>query len=137
MARVGRLAGAILVQTGDDYFLVGNTKEPCDFAAAGLDAPAEINTGSRRYTKLVTRRVVEIEEPYLVLELEGEALAATLGERLLIDRNQSVSERLWRLVFDPSGEDEPREDGIVNARWLTEIPPELWAIVRDTVLRCL
>jgi hypothetical protein len=137
MARVGRLAGAILVHTGGDYFLVGNTKEPCDFVATGFDHPGEFDIAKRRYIKLKPRRAVEVREPYLELELEGEPLAEALGERLLIDRNGSVSERLWRLLFDPSDEDEAPADGIVNARWLTEMPVVLWTIVRDTVLRCL
>jgi hypothetical protein len=72
-----------------------------------------------------------------VFEEEGEALAATLGDRLLIERNRSVSERLWRLLFDPSADDDPPANGIVHARWLTEMPAEIWSIVRDTVLRCL
>lgn len=137
MARVGRLAGAILVHTGEDYLLVGNLKEPCNFAAAGFDSPGEIDIMKRRYIKLAPQRAVEVEEPYLVMDLEGEALAEALGERLLIDRNGSVSERLWRLLFDPSAEDEPPADGTVSARWLTEIPAEIWQIVRDAVLRCL
>jgi hypothetical protein len=138
MARAGRLAGAILVHTGKDYFLVGNTKEPCDFAAAGFDAPGELDLGKRRYIKLTPRRIIEVREPCLIFELEGEALAAALGERLLIERNGSVSERLWRLLFDPSGdEEEPLPNEIMPARWLTEMPLEFWAIVRDTVLRCL
>jgi len=137
MARAGRLAGAILLHTGEDYFLVGATKEPCDFVAAGFDSPGELDLGKQRYIKLTPRRMIEVSEPCLVFQLEGEALAATLGDRLLIERNGSVSERLWRLLFDPSGEEEPPPDGIVNARWLTEMPAELWAIVRDAVLRCL
>ena len=137
MARVGRLAGAILMQSHEAYFLVGNTKEPCDFAAEGFELPGEIDPAVCRYTKLVPRRVVDIRQPLLVFELEGEALAAALSERLLIERNGSVSERLWRLLFDPSGEEDPPANGVIDARWLTEMPTELWAIVRDTVLRCL
>ena len=137
MARVGRLAGALLVHTREDYFMVGDTKEPCDFVAAGFEAPSEIDMTTRRHLKLAPRREVKISPPCLIFDLEGEPLAKTLAERLLIDRNGSVSERLWRLVFDPSAEDEVPADGIVSARWLTEMPTEFWAIIRDTVLRCL
>jgi hypothetical protein len=137
MARVGRLAGALLVHTGNDYFLVGNTKEPCDFVAVGFESPGEIDSAQRPYIKLTPHRVIQVQEPYLMVELEGEALAQTLGERLLINRNGSVSDRLWRLFFDPSDEDEPSSDGAVDARWLAEIPAEIWQIVRDAVLRCL
>jgi hypothetical protein len=137
MARVGRLAGALLVHTREDYFMVGDTKEPCDFVAAGFESPGEIDMTRRRLLKLVPRREVTIGPPCLIFDLEGETLAKTLAERLLIDRNGSVSERLWRLVFDPGAEDEVPADRIVSARWLTEMPAEFWAIIRDTVLRCL
>lgn len=137
MARVGRLAGALLAETGGEFFLVGNTKEPCDFEAAGFESPGEIDALERRYIRLAPRRAVELAAPYLRLELEGEALAALLAERLLIERNASVSDRLWRLLMDPSGQDELPEDEAVDARWLAEIPAPIWEIVRDTVLRCL
>jgi hypothetical protein len=137
MARVGRLAGALLAETGDEFFLVGNTKEPCDFEAAGFESPGEIDALERRYIRLAPRRAVELAAPYLRLELEGEALAALLAERLLIERNASVSDRLWQLLIDPSGQEEVPEDEAVDARWLPEIPAPIWGIVRDTVLRCL
>ena len=137
MARVGRLAGALLAETCGEFFLVGNTKEPCDFEAAGFASPGEIDALERRYIRLAPRRAVELAAPYLRLELEGEALAALLAERLLIERNASVSDRLWRLLIDPSGQEELPEDEAVDARWLAEIPAPIWGIVRDTVLRCL
>ena len=137
MARVGRLAGAILAETGGEFFLVGNTKEPCDFEAAGFESPGEIDALERRYIRLAPRRAVELAAPYLRLDLEGEALAALLAERLLIERNASVSDRLWRLLIDPSGQEELPEEEAVDARWLVEIPAPIWGIVRDTVLRCL
>jgi hypothetical protein len=137
MARVGRIAGAILAETGGEFFLVGNTKEPCDFEAAGFESPGEIDALERRYIRLAPRRAVELAAPYLRLELEGEALAALLAERLLIERNASVSDRLWQLLMDPSGQEELPEDEAVDARWLAEIPAPIWGIVRDTVLRCL
>jgi len=137
MARVGRLAGAILAESAGEFFLVGDTKEPCDFNAAGFEPPGEIDALKLRYIRLVPRRAVELAAPYLTLELEGEALAAMLAERLLIERNASVSERLWRLLIDPEGLDEPPEGEAVDARWLAGIPAPIWSIVRDTVLRCL
>jgi hypothetical protein len=137
MARVGRLAGALLAETGGEFFLIGNTKEPCDFEAAGFEPPEEIDALERRYIKLAPRRAVELAAPYLRLDLEGEPLAALLAERLLIERNASVSDRLWRLLIDPSGQEELPADEAVDARWLAEIPAPIWEIVRDTVLRCL
>lgn len=137
MARVGRLAGAILAETGGRFFLIGNTKEPCDFEAVGFEPPAAIDALKRPYVALTARRPVEITPPCLTLDLVGESLAATLAERLLIERNGSVSERLWRLVIDPSGEEAVPTERPVEARWLGEIPAPIWKIVRDTVLRCL
>ncbi len=137
MARVGRLAGALLAETGGAFFLIGNTKEPCDFEAAGFDAPGEIDTLERRYIRLTPRRAIELAAPCLRLDLEGEALAALLAERLLIERNASVSDRLWRLLIDPSDQEEIPEHNVVDARWLAEMPAPIWGIVRDTVLRCL
>jgi hypothetical protein len=137
MARVGRLAGALLAETGGEFFLVGNTKEPCDFEAAGFESPGEIDALERRYIRLAPRRAVELAAPYLRLYLEGEALAVLLAERLLIERNASVSDRLWRLLMDPSGQEEDLEGEAVDVRWLAEIPAPIWGIVRDTVLRCL
>lgn len=137
MARVGRLGGAILAETCGEFFLIGNTKEPIDFEAAGFEAPGNIDAIAQRYVRLVSRPAAGVTPPYLALELEGEALAALLAERLLIERNGSVSERLWRLLLDPSGLDEPPRSESIDARWLGEIPAPLWQIVRDTVLRCL
>lgn len=137
MARVGRLAGAILAESAGDFFLVGNTKEPCDFEAVGFDPPGAIDALERRYIRLVPRRSIVLEAPYLRFDLEGEALAALLAERLLIERNASVSDRLWRLLMDPSGREEPPGCETVDARWLAEIPAPVWKIVRDAVLRCL
>jgi hypothetical protein len=137
MARVGRLAGAILVETGSDYFLVGNTKAPCDFKAAGFDHPGEIDSRRHRYLRLKPRQAIKLSTPNLKLSIEGEPLVALLAERLLIDRNASVSERLWRLLIDPSAEEESAKAESIDVQWLGEIPAPIWAIVRDTVLRCL
>jgi len=137
MARVGRLAGAILAETGGEFFLIGNTKEPCDFDVAGFEPPGNIDALKQPYVRLSARRRIEINPPCLTLELEGELLAQALAERLLIERNGSVSERLWRLVMDPSGQEQFPKDEAVKARWLGEIPEPIWSIVRDAVLRCL
>ena len=136
MARVGRLAGALLVETAGEFFLVGNLKEPCDFTAAGFEQPMDADTTKRPYIRLTAKNEIFMPGPCLVIDCEGEAIATLLAERLIIIRNGSVSERLWRLIIDPSGQEEV-PDGPVNARWLAEMPSEIWQIVRDTVLRCL
>jgi hypothetical protein len=136
MARVGRLAGAMLVQTGAEFYLVGNTKRPCDFAAAGFERPPVIDAVQTPYLRLSPTRAVEVEPPYLSVALEGEALARMLADRLVVQRTGSTSERLWRLITEQGDEDDEPKAEVTDARWLCEIPAALWNIVRDTVLRC-
>jgi hypothetical protein len=147
MARVGRLAGAILAETGGDYYLVGHPKQPCDWCAAGFDPPSEPPTDRDAQTRPVQRLARSgapaLAAPVLVLEVEGDALPRLLADAFVIQRTGSVSERLWRLAIgssvdpstDDSGDGPPPPDAIA-ARWLGEMPPAIWNIVRDTVLRC-
>ena len=140
MARVGRLSGAMLVHSGGEFYLVGDTKVPCNWGAAGFEPPGEIYARVRPFIRLSPlagrARQLAIQGPVLTLELEGEALARLLAERLVVQRTGSVSERLWRLITGASDEDDEPAPEITDARWLAEIPLPLWQIVRDTVLRC-
>jgi hypothetical protein len=130
-ARVSRLAGAILVESAGAYFLVGNTKEPCDFAAAGFEPPAEpIDAMVRPFVRLAQVAPISLRTPVLELDLEGTAVAERLAAAFVIERNGSVSERLWRLVLG----DEPAD--LVDLRWLGQMPIHVWQVVRDTVLKC-
>jgi hypothetical protein len=137
MARVGRLAGAILAETNGEYFLVGNTKAPCDWGRAGFVPPAAIDATTTPYLRLEPVRPVPLAEPYLTFALEGEELARMLADRFVIERNGSVSDRLWRLIENPDLALEPAARSSIDARWLGEIPSPIWRIVRDSVLRCL
>jgi hypothetical protein len=138
MARVGRLAGAILAQTGSEFFLVGNTKRPCDWMAAGFDPPGELDAVARPYVRIARSGPVSVRGPWLDVSIEGEELARKLAARFLVERNGSVSDRLWRLVIrgEPEGDDPP-PDTIVDAGWLGDVPNHVWEIVREQVLRCL
>lgn len=136
MARIGRLAGAILAETEGQFFLVGNPKEPCDFAAVGFEPPAVVNAMERPFIRLSPLKRVQVPPPYVTMDVEGEALAQLLVDRFVIQRNGSVSDRLWRLVTDPKQEQCAVPDGKIDARWLGEIPAAIWNIVRDTVLKC-
>lgn len=136
MARVGRLAGAILAETEGQFFLVGNPKEPCDFAAVGFEPPGVINALERPFVRLSPCRSIQVPQPCLTVDVEGEALARLLVDRFVIPRNGSVSDRLWRLVTDPKEEDHAVPAGSIKARWLGEVPAEIWHIVRETVLKC-
>ncbi|XXV27646.1 precorrin-3B C(17)-methyltransferase [Sorangium sp. So ce1389] len=138
MARVGRLGGAILAETQGEYYLVGNTKAPVNFREAGFEPPDEVELVKGAYLRLKPLRQVKVEAPVLLLDVEGEELAKKLVQRFVIDRNGSVSERLWRLVYSP---DDPLDDAETpverDARWLGDIPETIWQLVRDNVLRCL
>jgi hypothetical protein len=146
MARVGRLAGALLAETllADNqagYYLVGNTKQPCDWNAAGFEPPT-VDPSAAPFVKLVALRPIELSTPHLVMNVEGEDLARALAQRFLVERNGSVSERLWRLIVHRGVPDDDVPDDavppkVVDANWLGEIPAPLWKIVRDTVLRCI
>lgn len=136
MARVGRLAGAILAASRGDYFLVGGLKEPCDWAARGLTSPGETDPVTTPYVKLTGREPVLFDGPYLEVDLEGEVLAQTLANRFVIRRNGSVSERLWRLVTGTTDEETVPKDALITARWLGEVPDAVWNVVRDAVLKC-
>ena len=132
MASISRLGGAILCKTGDAFYLVGNLKEPCDFAAVGFEPPAgEIDAVQQPYVRLSPTRAISLAAPLLKVELEGEALPRVLAERLVIQRNGSVSDRLWRVIVH--GQDGAGE---IDARWLTETPTHIWQIVRDAILKC-
>jgi hypothetical protein len=136
VARIGRLAGALLVETGERWWLVGNTKEPCDWRAHGFESPPQIDAVKRPYIPLQTVGTPRIGEPHLVVEGEGEDLARQIARRMLVERNGSVSERLWRLILGANeANDAPRSR--VDARWLVEIPEPVWRVVRDAVLQCL
>jgi hypothetical protein len=141
MARVGRLAGAILAETEGGFFLVGNLKRPCAWRAAGFEPPGEIDACARPFVRLA--RVTPAapaagDGPWLELDVEGEELARRLAARFVIERNGSVSDRLWRLVLrgHPDAADPPA-DAVVDARWLGAMPAPIWDIVRAEVLRCL
>jgi len=131
MSRISRLSGAILAETEGQYFLIGDLKEPCDFTANGFEPPGDIQATVHPYIQLSPTRTIALANPVLKLESEGEELAKTLAERLIIQRNGSVSDRLWRMIVH--GHEGSNE---IDARWLTEVPTHLWQIVRDNVLKC-
>ena len=130
MARVGRLAGALLVETGGGYHLVGHLKQPCDFAAAGLARPDDLDARAPTGVAVEAIGPVRLAAPWLVLDLEGAPLIRLLAERLVIARTGLVSERVWRLVTHEHA-DEP-----VDARWLGALPAHVWGVIAESLLRC-
>jgi hypothetical protein len=134
MARVGRLAGAILAETRGIYYLVGNPKRPCDWRASGFEPPIELD--ERPVVRLARCGAPVLAAPVLEIGVEGESLAHLLAERFVIARTGSVSERLWRLAIGLSDDTDDEPPAVIAARWLGEVPPAIWQIVRDAVLRC-
>ncbi len=143
MARVSRLAGAMLLEAdarpGEpaEWFLIGNTKEPCDFPEHGFRRPPSLDAEPQPVSPLDVIGVPRHAGTVVVLPARGRAGAEHLAERMLIARNLSVSDRLWRLVVSPDEPDLPPPQPEVEARWLMEVPGAVWEVVRDTVLRCL
>ena len=129
--RVSRLAGAILVASEAGWFLVGNPKEPLDLRAAGFEPLREpIDAMLRPFVRLAPAAPAPLRAPVLELDLVGEAAAARLAAAFVIERNGSVSDRLWRLVLGDS------PAATIDARWLGQMPLAVWQVVRDTVLKC-
>ncbi len=134
MALVGRMGGSLIAETEGRYYMIGDVKGPCDFAAHGVVAPAERNVLAQPYLQLEIPGIYRWEEgTRLSCPLEGEALVQRLVDIFLILRNGSVSERLWRLVLSYS---KPVEPELMDGTWLMQVPIGIWDIVRDQVLRC-
>lgn len=137
--RLSRLAGALLLAGDHRFFLIGQTKEPCDWARVGFVAPAELEPGSNGVrllqpatdTPIVSGDVLDVTAPGMSVE----DIATVLANRFLIRRNASVSERLWRIVTGVSEENETVVD--THAAWLLVMPERVWDVVRDAALRCL
>jgi hypothetical protein len=139
-ARLVRLAGAILLENAGQFYLLGNTKQPCDWHQAGFETPAEVDALKSAFIPLMPSREVHVEPPYLLVDTVGkstEALAQILADRFLIRRNGSVSERLWRIVTCESDESGSPEAQQTDASWLVAMPDQIWEIVRDAALKCL
>jgi hypothetical protein len=138
VSRVGRLAGALLAETDGSYYLVGNLKRPCDFPAAGFEKPpGEIDAITAPYLRLARSGPLVVPGPWLTLAVEGEDLPRLLAARLLVERNGSVSDRLWRMILSDDPDQELAGSDQVDARWLGEVPAHVWRVVRETVLRCV
>lgn len=132
ISKIYRLAGAILTETNGEYYLVGEFKEPCNFEKHGFEKPVESDPGKPlKYKKLETIGPVILDSEHLEMETQGEELAELLFKRFVILRNHSVSDRLWRVATVRS------KDGITDARWLEQMPEEVWEIVRENILKCL
>jgi len=139
MTRVGRLAGGLLLETQlggqSAWFLVGDTKVPCDWQAAGFAPPPVRDVIRERYVQLEVRGAPALTGTTLSIALEGVEAARALGERLTVSRNGSVSERLWALIVGEE-EIEAPSGRTIPGTWLCETPAAVWNVVREAVLKC-
>lgn len=139
MARVGRLAGGLLLETHLDgrtaWFLVGDTKVPCDWQAAGFDAPLQRDVLRQRYVQLVVSGTPALWGTTLSIAIEGTEAAQCIGDRLTVSRNGSVSERLWALILGEQEIEQP-SGRIIPCAWLCQMPSSVWDVVREAVLKC-
>ena len=140
-AQLARLAGALLLRQADTFILIGNTKEPCDWAAAGFHAPPELTPANPEIRPLtLTAAPIPMPPTALTLDcgsLPPDRVAAILANKLLIRRNASVSDRLWRIITgltEESTTDSPLDP---DATWLLTMPERVWNLVRDAALKCL
>jgi hypothetical protein len=135
-ARAGRLAGAILLEASCNWFLIGNTKEPCDWKAAGFRIPPEVDALRHPWIRLEgANNGMNAVLVFTSDVVDGSTLAETLARRFLIRRNGSVSERLWHIVTGQQDETDSVE--YTDATWLATVPDRVWDIVREVALKCL
>ena len=134
MAQIARLAGALLAHTDGRYYLIGNTRKPCDFAQAGFQVPSEpLGSSKRPSIELKAIAPVPLEPTVISVNLEGSALMQLLVERML-EADGAVSDELWALIIGES-EDTPDVPGELEAEWFVQMPKRVWDAVRDSVLR--
>lgn len=140
MSHALRVKGGLVCHSGDEMFFIGHPKEPISFTDLGFKDPGEITAPKPEWVKLepAGESLPSLSDFYndaalLSDTLKGAELADKLAELFMIHRNGSISERLWGLMAEHS----PRTaDGLIDARWLSDTPIEVWEIVRDQMLRC-
>lgn len=137
MIRFGRLAGAILLDYNSDFFLIGHTKEPCDFAQHGFEAIDSDRDQEAKIEKLSRKEGTELSWDedsiiFTVADASCEEVLTKLSDIFLIRRNNMVSERIWGLFAEELPTDTKQHSG----QWMMESPAVIWDIVRDSVLRC-
>jgi hypothetical protein len=134
MAQIARLAGALLAHSQGKYYLIGDTNRPCDFADSGFEAPSGRDAMKHPIIELKAVAPVPLEPTVLSVSLEGSALLQLLVERMLVERDASVSEPLWSLITGESDET-PDMPGELEAEWFVQMPKRVWDAVREGVLR--
>lgn len=135
-----RVKGGLICHAHNEMYFIGHPKEPCKFVELGFADPGEITAPKPAWVQLqpasgdTLPTLSDFTDRALMSDtLSAKELADKMAELFMIERNGSISERLWGLMAEYS----PRTDaGEVDGRWLSDTPVEVWDIVRDQVLRC-
>lgn len=138
---LGRIGGGLLLKiplsgtTGDQYFMVGKSKEPIHFDEYGFLDPAEFDNQFVELEPKDLQTVEKIKYNILISFATNDPLKETY-DKLCIYRNSSVSERILSYVIKES--DKVKVDGVeyVDGRWLGMTPVSVWTIVRESLLQC-
>ena len=137
-----RLGGAMILlhhaEHGQEAYMIGDKKEPCDFRIYGMDNPSERDAKKMTFIqlKLLDKKISpKVLYPAIRFHtlLTNKACASLLSRRFLIERNGMVSERLWTFVLSSY----PEEQEVVDCRWIIETPYSVWDVMRSTMLKCL
>ena len=134
LAFLGRLGGAMLVQSANEYYLIGKPKQPVDFSEYGFEAPGEYEN----FTQLTVEdaaKTADIKYDMLSSVSAGE-FALAIYQRFAIYRNSSISERLVSYVTSKSQRVAHNGGEFTDVRWLAAMPQESWEIIRDSLLKC-
>jgi hypothetical protein len=135
------MAGALLARLDEGdaarWYLLGDTKGPCDWAAEGFAEPAGWRARDPRQLEPVALQPQGA--PALrgtTLRVRGgDAQLAALARRLAVPRTGATSERLWRLAVGDDEADTPTGQALEGS-WIAEMPDAAWELLRAAVLRC-
>ncbi|MFZ8932473.1 MAG: precorrin-3B C(17)-methyltransferase [Bacteriovoracaceae bacterium] len=131
---LGLLEGALILNSKDKLFLIGEFKTPCNLDDWGLEVLEVYKEGKIRELKKKDH-YKEIEMNYLCTG-EGIELAFNLYEKMAIKRNNSISTRLRKLIEDKSQRVEVNNQEYFDIRWLCLNPVGVWEMIREEVLKC-
>ncbi|EQA45821.1 precorrin-3B C(17)-methyltransferase [Leptospira broomii serovar Hurstbridge str. 5399] len=130
--KIGRLAGALLYESKEEYYLIGKLKRPCQFEDFGFSY-AEEHT---RWTKLNVADLNLARTNSFQFLVPSKTTPDDLYERFAVHRNSSISERITALLEDSSDKVIWNQSEYWDLSWLPSLPKPIWTIVRDEVLKC-
>ena len=91
------------------------------------------NIWKERYKKIEGTSKVQ---PLFLWEGKGVETASDIYKKLIIYRNDSVSMRLQDVLKESSERVDFNGNPLFDARWLANMPQNVWDCVRETKLKC-